>query len=388
MIRHKDGPEDPLFPGINTLGWLAVLDIRTGVFIPALGIAILGAIYGCSVYFIWCRWFDLYLEASWTATFFGDQGNFVDFLETFYLAGSCSKINGDIVTLRSIQGTNENFFLKLKTYVSKKDPDFYVIRDLVIAASWATFGGLLPHLREEAVDRISILIPKGTLSDSDTSILAKVGRGGDPLGYAAATTMLVMVAQRFENAVKRTGEKRGLGDTVVQMQISEAHTNLMKLRGELGTIETRIDDSYGLHIAYMQMLGLAVVCDLFIQPWGRVDEFGIWVILLCAFQFLIHGGMFVLGTDMYNPYTGYVRINVRKVLAEIDNSWAPYQTSPTLMVTTKHESRANSDMDSLEDVHSKLGIHKPTNSTGRRSTSTASTEQMTNSTGRSSTSTT
>jgi len=325
MIRHKDGPEDPIFPGINTLGWLAILDIRTGVFIPTLVIAVLGAIYGGIVYLIWCRWFNL--EASWTPTFFGDQANFVDFLETFYLAGSISSINGDIDTLRSIQGDNENFFLKLKTYVSKKDPDFYIIRDLVIAASWATFGGLLPHLREEAVDRISILIPKGTLSDSDTSILAKVGRGGDPLGYTAATTILVMVAQRFEKAVERTGEKRGLGDTAVQMQISETHTNLMKLRGEFGTIKVRIDDSYGLHIAYIQMLGLAVVCHLFIQPWGRVEEFGLWVILSCAFEFFILGGMFLLGTEMHNPYIGCVRINVKKLLVEIDNSWAPYQTS-------------------------------------------------------------
>lgn len=376
MIRHKDGPEDPIFPGINTLGWLAILDIRTGVFIPTLVIAVLGAIYGGIVYLIWCRWFNL--EASWTPTFFGDQANFVDFLETFYLAGSISSINSDIDTLRSIQGDNENFFLKLKTYVSKKDPDFYIIRDLVIAASWAQFGGILPHLREEAVDRISILIPKGTLSDSDTAILAKVGRGGDPLGYTAATTILVMVAQRFEKAVQRTGEKRGLGDTAVQMQISETHTNLMKLRGELGTIDARIDDSYGLHIAYIQMLGLAILCDLLIQPWGRVQEFGYWVILLCAFQFFLHGGMFVLGTEMHNPYTGYVRINVRKVMAEIEESWAPYQTSPTIMNTTKHESRADSDMNSLEDVPSKLGIHKSTstastNSTGRRSTSTAST---------------
>ena len=135
----------------------------------------------------------------------------------------------------------------------------------------------------------------------------------------------------FKKAAKRTGEKRGLGDAAVQIQISETHANLMILRGQFGAIGDHIDDSYGLHIAYIQLLGLAVSCLLITQPWGRVEEFGIWVILSCAFEFFILGGMFLLGTEMHNPYTGCVRINVKKLLVEIDHSWAPYQTNITII---------------------------------------------------------
>ena len=184
MIRHKVGTEDPFFPGVSALGWLAVLDIRTGVVVPTLLFTVVGAIYGSIVYLFWSQ-FDL--EASWCPTFFADQGNFVAFLVTFYVAGSFSKINNDIDTLRSIQGGGySNFFLKLRMYVSEKDPELYVIRDIAIAASWATFGGLFPHLKAEALDRITSLIPKGTLNDNDTSILGKIGKGGDPIGIMAA----------------------------------------------------------------------------------------------------------------------------------------------------------------------------------------------------------
>jgi len=320
----KVGTEDPFFPGVNTLGWLGILDIRNGVVFPALLCTVFGALYGVVVYFIWTQF---NLEAPWLPTFFSDHGNFVAFLVTFFVAGSFSKINGDIDTLRSVQGGGyANFFLKLRTYVSEDDPELYVIRDIAIAASWAAFSGLLPDLQEEALDRISALIPEGTLSDIDTSILAKIGKGGFPIGGAAATKMLFMAAQRFEKAAKRTGEKRGLGDAAVQMQISETHANLMILRGQFGTMGDRSEDSYGLHIAYIQLLGLAVSCMLTFAPWGRVEEFGAWVIISCAFEYFILGGMFLLGTDMINPYKGFVRINLKKLLVEIDNSWTPYQS--------------------------------------------------------------
>jgi len=70
-------------------------------------------------------------------------------------------------------------------------------------------------------------------------------------------------------------------------------------------------------------------------------------------------------------------VAVRKTPISMISSPSPHQSNRTKSVTLPdnnlliRESRADSDMDSLEDVHSILGIHKPTN--GRRSSSSRST---------------
>jgi hypothetical protein len=223
-------------------------------------------------------------------------------------------MNDHLNNLRRVQGVTHNIFFKLRVYLDSHDDQaqVFAIRDLIIASEWSKLGSLC-GLEQEALARVSALLPDD-LPKEEKETLNKLGTNTEnPIGASAYCRMLLIASQRFNAAVP--GE--GFGQVTQRLEIGKL---LLDLRGLLETIGDAVDDG-GMHIAYSQVLLLITLCYLIEYPWSIALEFQYWTIFGTCIQFISVGGVYWVSSEMFKPYGGFVQINMKSFFVEIESGW-------------------------------------------------------------------
>jgi hypothetical protein len=235
------------------------------------------------------------------------------FLMTFYAGAALQYMKQQLKKLRSVQGANHNIFFKIRSYLDDSDADqtqVFAIRDLIIASELAVLGPIAGlELEALALARVIALLPDD-LPDKEKEFLNKLGKNENPMGAQASNRMLLIASQRFNAAMP------GEGFSQVQQRL-EIENLLLLVRGVLGGLSDDADDG-AVHIAYSQILSVLVVCYLIIYPWSLDLDFGNWTVLSTAAQFLYLGSAYGIAGEMFMPYSGIVKINMRSFFVEIE----------------------------------------------------------------------
>jgi hypothetical protein len=236
------------------------------------------------------------------------------FLLAFYAAAGLHHMNMHLTNLRVLQGTNHSLYFKIRSYLDDNhaEAQVFAIRDLIIASEMTVLGPLAGlEIEVLALAHVLALLPDD-LPDTEKEVLNKLL----PTGGPASDRMLFIASQRFNAAMPGAGECF----SQVQQRL-EIENLLLKVRGTLATISDAVADG-AVHIAYTQVLSIIVLVYLLMYPWSLGLDYGYWTVLSSSAQFLSVSGVYCIAGEMFIPYTGYVKINMKSVFMEIETGWA------------------------------------------------------------------
>ncbi|KAL3933500.1 MAG: hypothetical protein SGARI_003694, partial [Bacillariaceae sp.] len=236
-------------------------------------------------------------------------------------------------------------FMYARLYLPKDDPEVERLRNMIVAASYATLGSFKDDLAAEATKKIRDLLN----DDDQFRMLLSLGKNKETaVGGPATFCLLSLIQQNFASLVREANltDPKSAGPDGVEPYFNIEAFAFRDLSSFLHSVH---GDGNAFHDAFVQFMFTIVMLEMLAFPWIAFTAMTPWATVFTTgwFWFVV-GGMLDLGCDMTFALDGAVSINCRALLKEIeaDIASAWFDSVPKLAkedsVTTKTYSEEDS----------------------------------------------